>query len=219
MPAATCRRCAPRRAASRRQLQAVRHQDLHHLRRTRSDREHRHLVLGRIVGAPKASRHFAVHLPEAPARGRRRGRVRNDVQCVSIDTSSASRPADRGAAVRRPRRRDGVAGGGENRGLETSSHDDAPASASGCRAGAGRAGLPTGSAFAVSASRPTRRGSAGAARRSSTTPRARMLATMRAHIEGCRAMLLVGARRSMPHTPTRRRARPPTRLSTSSWCR
>ena len=109
-----------RRAAARRQLQALRHQDLHHLRRARHGREHRPPRAGaRDRRARRREGHLLFVVPEVPGQRRRLLGERNDVHCVSIEHKlgiKASPTAvlqfgDHGGAV-------GYLIGQENRGLE-----------------------------------------------------------------------------------------------------
>ena len=101
-----------RRAARRRPLQALRHQDLHHLRRARHGREHRPSgARARRRRARGREGHQPVHRAEVPGQRRRLAR-RAQRRLVREHRAQARHQGepDRGAAVRRPRRRDRHAG-------------------------------------------------------------------------------------------------------------
>ncbi|CDY78205.1 putative ABC transporter ATP-binding protein [Caballeronia glathei] len=101
-------RSHPRRAAGRRHLQGVRHENLHHLRRTRHGGEHRPSRAGAYPQrARRREGHFA--FPRAEVHGeRRRHAQRAQRRALRIDRTQARHQGepDRRAAVRRPRRRD-----------------------------------------------------------------------------------------------------------------
>ena len=96
----------PRRAAARRHLQDLRHQDLHHLRRARHGREHR------APGAGPRHRRARRRQGHQPVRGAevhgRQGRLAGRAQRRALREHRAQAGhqglADGGAAVRRPRR-------------------------------------------------------------------------------------------------------------------
>ena len=95
----------PRRAATRRNLQALRHQDLHHLRRARHGRQYRP-PRARSGGRCAAGRegHQPVHRAQIHDRFRRRaaGSQRRPLRQHRAQTRDQGQP-DRGAPVRRPR--------------------------------------------------------------------------------------------------------------------
>ena len=86
---------SPRGQAGRRQLPHLRHQDLHHLRRPRDDRQHRAPGAGAPARcAARHARHLAVPGAEAPRRqGRRRSARPTMSSAPASSTSSASTPA------------------------------------------------------------------------------------------------------------------------------
>ena len=103
-------------------LQALRHEDLHHLRRARHGREHRPpRARARRRRARGREGHLPVHRAEVPGQRRRLARRAQRRACASASsTSSASRRARRrccSSATRR-RRDVGYLVGEENRGLE-----------------------------------------------------------------------------------------------------
>jgi hypothetical protein len=116
-PAPTSARCAPAPSAQRRrQLSHHRPEDLHHLRRARSHRQHR----PPRAGAPArcAARHRGISLflvPKFLSTPTARS-ARNDV--AAFDRAQARHPrlADLHHGLRRQRRRDRLAVGEENRG-------------------------------------------------------------------------------------------------------
>ena len=97
----------PRRAAGRRQLQDLRHQDLHHLRRARHGREHRAPRAGaRDRRARGREGHQPVRGAEVPGRqGRPPGRAQRRALREHRAQAGHQGQPDRRAAVRRPRRR------------------------------------------------------------------------------------------------------------------
>ena len=159
-----------------------------------------HLVLARVTGAPEGVKGISLFVvPKFLVNADGSLGARNDVHCVSIEHKlgiKASPTAvlqfgDHGGAVGLPRRP------GEPRPRVHVHHDERGA-LRGRRAGHrdGRARLPEGRGLsrrtACRAARSTAR--CQAARPSSTTPTCkRMLMTMRAYTEGCRAMALVAA--------------------------
>ena len=108
-------RAHARRAARRRPLQALRHEDLHHLRRARHGREHRPSRAGaRRRRARRRQGHQPVHRAEVPGRRATARSARGTTPGASASsTSSASRRARRrccSSATRRQARRPGAIG-------------------------------------------------------------------------------------------------------------
>ena len=95
-----------RRAAGRRQLQGLRHEDLHHLRRARPGREHRAPGAGpRDRRARRRQGHQPVRGAEVHGRSRRLpGRAQRRALRQHRAQAGHQGQPDRGAAVRRPRR-------------------------------------------------------------------------------------------------------------------
>ena len=101
-------RAHARRAAGRRHVQALRPEDLHHLRRARLHREH-HSPRARAHAGRAGGRqgHLAVRRAEVPGQRRRLAR-RAQRRALRVDRAQARHPRepDRGAGVRRQGRRD-----------------------------------------------------------------------------------------------------------------
>jgi alkylation response protein AidB-like acyl-CoA dehydrogenase len=215
-----------RRAAGRRHLQDLRHQDLHHLRRARHGREHRPPGAGARAGRARGRQ------GHQPVRGARsswsmptaRLGERNDVHCVSIEHKMGIKASptavlqfgDHGGAI-------GYLVGEEPRPRIHVHHDERRALRR-RRAGhrGGRARLPEGRGLrqGARAKPPGRRQHQGAATIIHHPDVRRMLMTMRAQTEGCRAMASTAAAAydaAHHHLTPRRASR--TRPSMNSWCR
>ena len=186
-----------------------------------------HLVLARVVGAPEGVKGISLFIvPKFMVNADGSLGARNDVHCVSIEHKlgiKASPTAvlqfgDHGGAVGPPGRP------GEPR-PRVHVHHDERGPLRGRHAGhrGRRAGVPEGGGVRARARpvAPGRRLAAAAADRSSTTPTCkRMLMTMRAYTEGCRAMAIVAAAAfDAAHHHPDAEVRSRTRPSTSSWCR
>ncbi len=180
-----------------------------------------HLVLARVVGAPEGVKGISLFIcPKFLVNADGSLGARNDVHCVSIEHKMGIKASptavlqygDHGGAV-------ATLVGQENRGLEYMF-----IMMNAARYGVGVQGIALAERAYQKAvqyardrvqSRPVD-GSATAAAPIIHHPDVRrMLMTMRAHTEGCRAMALVAAAASTP-TP---RCASRTRPSTSSWCR
>ena len=181
-----------------------------------------HLVLARVVGAPEGVKGISLFIcPKVLPDG-----TRNDVHCVSIEhklgikasPTAVLQYGDHGGAV-------AELVGQENRGLEYMF-----IMMNAARFGVGVQGIALAERAYQQAvayardrvqSRPVDGSLRGPAPIIHHPDVRRMLMTMRAHTEGCRALALVGRRglRRSARAPRRRRCASRTRPSTSSWCR
>jgi alkylation response protein AidB-like acyl-CoA dehydrogenase len=109
----------PRGQAGRRQLPHLRHQDLHHLRRPRDDRQHRASCARRLPDAPPGTRGISLFLvPKYLVNKDGSIGARNDVTCASLEHKLGIHASP--TAVMKYGEKDGAVGylvGEENRGL------------------------------------------------------------------------------------------------------
>ena len=215
-----------RRAAGRRHLQGVRHQDLHHLRRARHGGQHRPPVLARTPDAPEGVKGISLFI--VPVLGQRRrlaGRaqrraLRVDRAQVGIKASPTAvlQFGDHGGAI-------GTLVGEENRGLEYMFIMMNSARFSVGMQGVAVSSAPTSRRWPMRANAQSRPvdGSAREAVAIIHHPDVkRMLMTMRALTEGARALAYVAAAARTRRTSMRMPRQPrtvPLRIPRCRWSR
>jgi alkylation response protein AidB-like acyl-CoA dehydrogenase len=185
-----------------------------------------HLVLARARGRARGREgHLAVHRAEVPGQRRRlAGRAQRRALREHRAQDGHQGEPDLRAAVRRPRRRVGTLVGQENRGLEYMF-----IMMNAARFGVGVQGIAVAErSYQHAVGVRARPRAVAPGRRLDEHRRTiihhpdvrRMLMTMRAYTEACRAMALVAASAfDAAHEHPDARCAPRTRRSTNSWCR